>query len=91
MSVGFVIDFTERYRRVSAGIAVLQLSSGDEISVPIPAEYEIISALSLSEQRFDAFDLLCAFVRRGREEHHPDFANFRIAALRVAGFAPETL
>jgi hypothetical protein len=42
-------------------------------------------------QRFDAFDLLCNFVRRGREENHLDVAKFRIAALRVAGFDPETL
>jgi hypothetical protein len=72
MSVGFVIDFTERFRRVSEGIATLQLSSGDEISVQIPAEHKIITALALSVLRFDAFDLLCDFVRRGREERHPD-------------------
>jgi hypothetical protein len=87
----FVIDFTERFRRVSEGIAILQLSSGDEISVQIPAEHKIVTALALSVQRFDAFDLLCEFVRRAREENHSDLLKFRIAALKVAGFDPETL
>ena len=91
MSVGFVIDFTERCRRISDGIAVLRLSSGDEISLPIPAEHKIVAALAVSVQRFDAFDLLCEFVRRAREENHPDISKFRMAALRVAGFDPNTL
>jgi len=83
---GFVIDFTERFRRVSEGLAILRLSSGDEIELPVPAEHEIISKLSPLEQRFDAFDLLCEFVRRAREEQHRDLLRFRKAALRVAGF-----
>lgn len=87
----FVIDFTERFRRISEGIGILQLSSGDEISVEIPAEARIISALALSVQRFDAFDLLCDFVLRCRQENHPDGERFRGAALRVAGFDPEAL
>jgi hypothetical protein len=91
MGYGFVIDYTERFRRISDGIAVLQLSSGDEIELPVPAEHEIISKLSPSEQRFDAFELLCEFVRRAREEQHPDRLRFRKAALRVAGFDPEKL
>jgi antitoxin component of MazEF toxin-antitoxin module len=89
MGYGFVIDYTERFRRVSEGLAVLQLSSGDEIELPVPAEHEIISKLSPSEQRFDAFELLCEFVRRAREDQHPDILRFRKAALKVAGFDPE--
>ena len=87
----FVIDFTERFRRISEGIGILQLSSGDEISVEIPAEAKIISALALSVQRFDAFDLLCDFVLRCRQENRPDGERFRGAALRVAGFDLEAL
>jgi hypothetical protein len=86
MGVGFVIDYTERYRRISEGIGILRLSSGDEISVQIPAEHEIIAALGTSAQRFDAFDLLCEFVIRARDESCPDVAKFRNAALEVAGF-----
>ena len=85
----FVIDFTERFRRISEGIGILQLSSGDEITVQIPAEAKIISALAQSVQRFDAFDLLCNFVLRFRRENHPDIEKFRMAALRVAGFEPD--
>lgn len=88
MGVGFVIDYTERFRRISDGVAILRLSSGDEISVQIPAEDEIVAALATSVQRFDAFDLVCEFVRRGREEGHHDVGKFRTAALRVAGFDP---
>ncbi len=91
MGVGFVIDYTERFRRISEGIGILRLSSGDEISVQIPAEHEIVAALATSLQRFDAFDILCEFVRRGREENHSDVQKFRMAALRVAGFDPEKL
>ena len=87
----FVIDFTERFRRISEGIGILQLSSGDEVSVQIPAEAKIISALALSVQRFDAFDLLCDFVLRCRQQNHPDIEKFRMAALRVAGFDPDKL
>jgi len=87
----FVIDFTERFRRISEGAGVLRLSSGDEISVQIPAEAQIISALALSVQRFDAFDLLCDFVRRARQENHPGIEEFRMAALKVAGFEPDKL
>ena len=87
----FVIDFTERFRRISEGIGILQLSSGDEIGVEIPAEAKIINALALSVVRFDAFDLLCDFVVRGREETHSDIEKFRMAALRVAGFDPHQL
>lgn len=86
MGVGFVIDYTERFRRISEGIGILRLSSGDEISVQIPAEHEIIAALGTSVQRFDAFDLLCEFVIRARDESCPDVAKFRNAALEVAGF-----
>ncbi len=91
MGVGFVIDYTERFRRISEGIGILRHSSGDEISVQIPAEHEIIAALGTSLQRFDAFDLMCDFVIRAREESHPDVAKFRNAALRVAGFDPERM
>ena len=91
MGVGFVIDYTERFRRISDGIATLQQSSGDEISVQIPAEAKIVSALATSIQRFDAFDLMCEFVRRGRTESRGDVDSFRAAALRVAGFDPERL
>jgi hypothetical protein len=87
----FVIDFTERFRRISEGIGILQLSSGDEISVQIPAEAKIVSALALSVQRFDAFDLLCNFVLRCRQEGRPDIEKFRMAALKVAGFEPDKL
>ena len=87
----FVIDFTERFRRVAEGIGILQLSSGDEISVQIPAEAQIISALALSIQRFDAFDLLCSFVVRDRQENRPGVTEFRMAALKVAGFDHEKL
>ncbi|HEX8926937.1 MAG TPA: hypothetical protein VF786_14150 [Terriglobales bacterium] len=86
MGVGFVIDYTERFRRISEGIGILRLSSGDEISVQIPAEHEIVAALGTSLQRFDAFDLLCEFVIRYREESHSDVVKFRNAALEVAGF-----
>jgi hypothetical protein len=86
MGVGFVIDYTERFRRISEGIGILRLSSGDEISVQIPAEHEIVAALGTSLQRFDAFDLLCEFVIRAREESRPDVVKFRNAALEVAGF-----
>ncbi len=91
MGVGFVIDFTERFRRVSDGVAVLRLSSGDEIGVQIPAGHEIVAALATSLQRFDAFDLVCEFVCRAREENHSDVSKFRTAALRVAGFDPAML
>ena len=87
----FVIDFTERFRRISEGIGILQLTSGDEITVEIPAEAKFISALALSVQRFDAFDLLCDFVLRCRQESHPDLKKFRMAELRVAGFDPDKL
>ncbi len=86
MGVGFVIDYTERFRRISDGIGILRLSSGDEISVQIPAEQEIVAALGTSVQRFDAFALLCEFVIRSREESHSDVVKFRNAALEVAGF-----
>jgi len=88
---GFVIDFTERYRRISEGVAILRLSSDDEIASEIPAEEKVIAELSLSEQRFEAFDLLCEFARRGREEKYPDIEHFRTAAMKVAGFDPQTL
>ncbi len=91
MGVGFVIDFTERFRRISEGIGILRLSSGDEISVQIPAEHEIVAALGTSLQRFDAFDLLCEFVVRAREESRSDVVKFRDAALQVAGFDPEKM
>jgi len=87
----FVLDFTERFRRISEGIGILQLSSGDEISVEIPAEAKIINALALSVERFVAFDLFCEFVLRCRHESHPDLDRFRMAALKVAGFDPDKL
>lgn len=87
----FVIDFTERFRRISEGIGILELSSGDEISVQIPAEAKIISALALSVERFNAFDLLCELVLRCRQENHPDVVKLRMAALRVAGFDSDQL
>jgi hypothetical protein len=87
----FVIDFTERVRRISEGIGILQLSSGDEISVRISAEAQVISALAFSVQRFDAFDLLCEFMLRARQENHPRIEKFRMAALKVAGFEPDKL
>lgn len=52
----------------------------------IPAEHEIVAALGTSLQRFDAFDLLCEFVIRSRQESHSDVVKFRSAALEVAGF-----
>jgi hypothetical protein len=91
LGAAFVIDFTERFRRIAEGLGILRLSSGDEISVQIPAEAQIISALALSVQRFDAFDLLCDFVVRARQENHPDTEKFRMAALKVAGFDPDKL
>ena len=91
MGVGFVIDYTERFRRISESIGILRLSSGDEISVQIPAEHEIVAALGTSLQRFDGFDLLCQFVVRARAENHFDVMKFRNAALRVAGFDPEKM
>ena len=91
MGVGFVIDYTERFRRISEGIGILRLSSGDEISVQIPAEHEIVAALGTSLQRFDAFNLLCEFVVRSREESRSDVVKFRNAALEVAGFDPTRL
>ena len=88
MGYGFAIDFTERFRWVSEGLVILRLSGGDEIELPVPAEHQIISKLSPSEQRFDAFDLLSEWVSRAREEQHRDLLSFRMAALRVAGFDP---
>jgi hypothetical protein len=85
----FVVDFTERFRGISEGIGILQLSSGNEISVQIPAEAKILSALALWVQRFDAFDLLCDLVLRSRQENHPDVETFRMASLRAAGFEPD--
>jgi hypothetical protein len=46
LGAAFVIDFTERFRRIAEGLGILRLSSGDEISVQIPAEAQIISALA---------------------------------------------
>jgi len=87
----FVIDFTERFRRISEGVGVLRLSSGDEISVQIPAEAQVIGALALSVQRFDAFDLLCDFVVTARQENRAGIEKLRMAALKVAGFEPDKL
>lgn len=91
MGVGFVIDYTEQFRRISEGIGILRLSSGDEISVQIPAEHEIVAALGTSGQRFDAFDLLCEFVVRARDDSRPDVVKFRNAALEIAGFDPKKM
>jgi antitoxin component of MazEF toxin-antitoxin module len=88
MGGSFVLDYTERLRRISEGIAILQLLSGDEITVQIPTEDEIVVTLDRPVQRFYAFDLLCEFVRRARSENHPNVADFRKAALRVAGVDP---
>jgi hypothetical protein len=82
--VSFVIDFGERFRRISSGLQALAQSDGTKQERIVPPEYIIALAEGNDESSQGAcFELMIEFIHRSLGEGR-DSTKFRDAAISIA-------